>query len=260
MALSTSISGWQHCRPVISINGTSLMNKYGGTLLSASTPDANDQIFPLAFCIVDSENDSSWTWFCNQLKRIIGGRNEVVIVSDRHKSICKAIEVVFPNVLHCMCLVHLLRNLKLKYKRIVDTVFHAYACGKAFNIVNFEHEMRLLESSTPGIREELESISFAKWSHAYSPHKKYNVVTINISESLNSTMLKARELPICSMLKVLRMMLQRWFFERRNEPNYQVTDFTKTIEGILREQIKRSRSMMVNLVNNMKYQVIDGTS
>ena len=59
-----------------------------------------------------------------------------------------------------MCLVHLLRNLKLKYKRIVDTVFHAY--GKVFNIVDFEHEMRLLKSSAPGIREELESFGFAK--------------------------------------------------------------------------------------------------
>ncbi|XP_050935675.1 uncharacterized protein LOC103501761 [Cucumis melo] len=65
MSLSASISGWQHCCPVISIDGTSLKNKYDDTLLSASTPDANDQIFPLAFCVVDYENDFSWTWFCN---------------------------------------------------------------------------------------------------------------------------------------------------------------------------------------------------
>uniref|UniRef100_A0A9I9EJH5 Uncharacterized protein n=1 Tax=Cucumis melo TaxID=3656 RepID=A0A9I9EJH5_CUCME len=71
-------------------------------------------------------------------------------------------------------------------------------------------------------------------------------MTTNISESLNSAMLKARELPICSML--------------RNEVDYQVTDFTKTIEGILKEQIELSRSMKVNPVNNMNYQVIDGTS
>ncbi|TYK07202.1 protein FAR1-RELATED SEQUENCE 3-like [Cucumis melo var. makuwa] len=129
-------------------------------------------------------------------------------------------------------------NLKLKYKRIVDIVFHS--CGKAFNIVNFEHEMHLLESSAPGIREELKSIGFAKWSRAYSPRRRYNVMTTNISESLNSVMPKAMELPICSMLEALRMMLQRWFFERRNDVDYQVTDFTKTIEGILREQIELS--------------------
>lgn len=42
MALSTSMFGWQHCRPVIFIDGTSLKNKYDGTLLTASTPDTND--------------------------------------------------------------------------------------------------------------------------------------------------------------------------------------------------------------------------
>uniref|UniRef100_A0A0A0LBD9 Uncharacterized protein n=1 Tax=Cucumis sativus TaxID=3659 RepID=A0A0A0LBD9_CUCSA len=57
-------------------------------------------------------------------------------------------------------------------------------------------------------------------------------MTTNISESLNNAMIKARELPICSMLEVLRMMLQRWwFFESRNEAAYQVTNFTKTVEG-----------------------------
>ncbi|TYK30585.1 protein FAR-RED ELONGATED HYPOCOTYL 3-like [Cucumis melo var. makuwa] len=60
MALFASITGWKHYRLVISIDGTSLKNQYGdGTLLSASAPDANDQIFPLAFCVVDSENNSS---------------------------------------------------------------------------------------------------------------------------------------------------------------------------------------------------------
>ena len=83
-----------------------------------------------------------------------------MIVSYRHKSICKAIEVVFPNVLHCMCMVHLLRNLKLKYRSIVNTMFHA--CGKTYNVVDFEQEMRLLESNAPGIREELQSIGFAR--------------------------------------------------------------------------------------------------
>ncbi|TYK22525.1 protein FAR1-RELATED SEQUENCE 3-like [Cucumis melo var. makuwa] len=201
MALSASIFGWEHYRPVISIDGTSMKNKYSG------------------------------------------GRNDVVIVSDRHKSICKAIEVVFPNILHCICLVHVLQNLKLKYKRIVNTVFHS--CGKAFNIVDFEHEMHLLESSATGIREKIESIGFAKSSRTYSSRRRYNAMTTNISKSLNSDMLKARELPICSMLEILRMMLQRWFFERRNEADYQVTDFTKTIEGILREHIELSRSMKV---------------
>ena len=77
-------------------------------------------------------------------------------------------------------------------------------------------------------------------------------MTTNISESLNNAMIKARELPICSMLEVLRMMLQRWwFFESRNEAAYQVTNFTKTVEGIIKEQIENSRSMQIYLTYNL---------
>lgn len=47
MALSTSIFGWQSCSCclVLSIDSISLKNKYSGTLLTGSTPSANDKIF-----------------------------------------------------------------------------------------------------------------------------------------------------------------------------------------------------------------------
>ncbi|CAH9078324.1 unnamed protein product [Cuscuta epithymum] len=40
MAMDASIKGWQHCRPVIVVDGTFLTGRYGGTLLTASTQDA----------------------------------------------------------------------------------------------------------------------------------------------------------------------------------------------------------------------------
>ncbi|KAM6553416.1 hypothetical protein CsatB_014178 [Cannabis sativa] len=66
LALSNSIRGWIHCRPVIVVDDTFLKKTYGGTLFTASTMDANNHIFILAFGIGDSENDSSWQWFFNK--------------------------------------------------------------------------------------------------------------------------------------------------------------------------------------------------
>ncbi|XP_019256468.1 PREDICTED: uncharacterized protein LOC109234880 [Nicotiana attenuata] len=40
VALCTSISGWQHCRPVVVIDGTFLKSAYRGIMLTASTMDA----------------------------------------------------------------------------------------------------------------------------------------------------------------------------------------------------------------------------
>ena len=60
MAIASSIEGWRFCRPNIAVNGTFLKCKYGGTLLTAATMDDHSKIFPLAFSIVDSENNASW--------------------------------------------------------------------------------------------------------------------------------------------------------------------------------------------------------
>ena len=62
-AFGPSIEVFQHCRPVISIDGTFLYGKYKGTLLIASTWDGDNRVFPLAFAIVEKETDDSWYWF-----------------------------------------------------------------------------------------------------------------------------------------------------------------------------------------------------
>ena len=43
------------------VNDTFFKCKFSGILLTYSSQDSNNQIFPLAFAIVDSENDASWT-------------------------------------------------------------------------------------------------------------------------------------------------------------------------------------------------------
>ncbi|KAH0773554.1 hypothetical protein KY290_010691 [Solanum tuberosum] len=59
VALFTSIKGWEYCRPIVVVDGTFLKGAYKGTLLTANTLDAAGSILPLAYAIVDSENDAS---------------------------------------------------------------------------------------------------------------------------------------------------------------------------------------------------------
>ena len=68
IAFANSIKGWKYLRPIIVLDGTFLKNTYGGTLFAASTLDANNNIYILAFAIVDLENDNSWLWFFTKLK------------------------------------------------------------------------------------------------------------------------------------------------------------------------------------------------
>lgn len=94
VAFGASIQGYEFMRKVVVVDGTHLKGKYAGCLLTASAQDGNYQIFPLAFAIVDSENDLSWEWFFQQLTAFVIGDEGLVFVSDRHPSIYKGISKV----------------------------------------------------------------------------------------------------------------------------------------------------------------------
>ncbi|XP_070005749.1 uncharacterized protein [Nicotiana sylvestris] len=59
-AYGSSISGWNHCRTVIVVDATFLKSKFCGVLMISVSKDANNQIFPLAFGIAESENNNSY--------------------------------------------------------------------------------------------------------------------------------------------------------------------------------------------------------
>jgi hypothetical protein len=58
-------------------------------ILAATGRDGNNNIFPIAFGLVDKEDKASWTWFLTQLKAAIGGDygkfGHYTIISDRQK-------------------------------------------------------------------------------------------------------------------------------------------------------------------------------
>ena len=50
------IEGFKHCRLVISIDATHLYGKYKGKLLIAMATNGNNEVYSLAFTIVESES------------------------------------------------------------------------------------------------------------------------------------------------------------------------------------------------------------
>jgi hypothetical protein len=48
-----------HCRPIISVDGTFLTRKYIGTLMVAVGMTVENHLLPLAFVLVEGENNES---------------------------------------------------------------------------------------------------------------------------------------------------------------------------------------------------------
>ncbi|XP_052116380.1 uncharacterized protein LOC127746587 [Arachis duranensis] len=86
------IEAFRHCKPVVSIDGTHLYGKYGGTLLLAIAQDGNSNILPIAFAFVEGENAESWSFFLSNLRSHVTLHGDILVISDRHNGIKAALE------------------------------------------------------------------------------------------------------------------------------------------------------------------------
>ncbi|XP_075489471.1 uncharacterized protein LOC142528314 [Primulina tabacum] len=116
-------------RKVIYVDGIFLKCKYKGCLLVATAQDGDFHQFPIAWAIVDSENDDSWNWFLQKLKEFINDDPNLVIISDRHVSIINVVRTVYEHASHVHCSWHLSQNLK----RVSGG--KAYSPGARYNLM-----------------------------------------------------------------------------------------------------------------------------
>ena len=75
------------CRPIIGIDGAHLSGYYKGVMLTAVAIDGNNEIFVLAYGIVDTESIDSWTYFFRNLRCLFAQyesqRDDWTFISDR---------------------------------------------------------------------------------------------------------------------------------------------------------------------------------
>ena len=74
---------------VVGVDGCFVKLTTGQQILAATGRDGNNNIFPIAFAIVDKEDTASWSWFLTQLKYALGGESGkygyYTIISDKQK-------------------------------------------------------------------------------------------------------------------------------------------------------------------------------
>ncbi|XP_015935848.1 uncharacterized protein LOC127744199 [Arachis duranensis] len=115
------IEVFRHCKPLVSIDGTHLYGKYGGTLLVAIAQDGNSNILPVAFALVEGENAQSWSFFLSHLRQHVTPQPGLLVISDRHNGIKAALEVpdggwLPPSAYRAFCIRHVAANFALTFK------------------------------------------------------------------------------------------------------------------------------------------------
>ncbi|XP_031743970.1 uncharacterized protein LOC116404743 isoform X2 [Cucumis sativus] len=88
--------------------------------------------------------------------------------------------------------------------------------GTFLKLDDFELYMRWMESIYPSFKGYLMKVGFKRWSRTYSRKRRYQIMTTNICESLNSKLKIGRDLPVASLFEVIREFLQQWFYEKKS--------------------------------------------
>ncbi|XP_059306228.1 uncharacterized protein LOC132057618 [Lycium ferocissimum] len=242
-------------RKVISIDGTFLIGRYGGVLISSCAQDGNHHIFPIAFAIVDSENDNSWMYFFMKLAECIPDGDDLSILSDRHISIKNVVADVYKLAYHGFCMYHITMNLRSKYGDC-DILYNFQEASKAYTLDEFSVYFDAIMKSNVEAGWYLENdIGFEKWARAYFPGNRYNLMITNISESLNAVLKVQRSWPIVSVLKAIQDNMTKWYVERICRAQNNIHFLTPKAEGLVRDHYVSSCLLAPTRLNEHEFHV-----
>ncbi|XP_039135693.1 uncharacterized protein LOC120273109 [Dioscorea cayenensis subsp. rotundata] len=197
------------CRPFLGLDGCHLKGKYKGVMAAASAIDKCNQLFPLAYGILELENIESWTWFLNGLYEAIGLPNGLVLASDRQKGLEEAICRVYPSVEHRTCVRHMYKNLKKKFcgKSLRRSV---WAAARSYTVRGYNTAIEDIKSINIRAYNWIEDLGkkLEIWRRSQcSIVCKCDYITNNISESLSAWVAEARERPVLDLLDTIRQKI-----------------------------------------------------
>nr|XP_016458495.1 PREDICTED: uncharacterized protein LOC107782161 [Nicotiana tabacum] len=246
-------------KQVVAVDGTFLKSVYRGIMLTTSTMDAASTILPLAYAVVDSENDASWKWFFKQFKQAYGERTSMCIVSDRNESILKATSIVYLGLPHYSCMWHIWTNIRAKLKKGHLKLNELYfATARSYTLDEFNEWMSKIEEIDPRVKSYLYDIGYHRWSRVHATVNRTWTMTSNITESLNAVTKYARELSIFDLLEYMRTLLERWTNEKLLKAKGTFTFLGSKFNKELENNRTLSQKLRVSASTDHIHTVIDG--
>ncbi|XP_068635264.1 uncharacterized protein [Aristolochia californica] len=253
------------CRPVIFLSGTSLKNRHQETLLSATSIDADNEMFPVAFGIVDTENEANWVWFLNELKQVVKSDRCLTFISNRHEEVIKAVPKVFQDSYHAFCMNHVCHCFKLEVRggfssEVKDYMIgHLWQAAYATNISDFEKEINEIQRISEDAFNWIQQSHPHYWSNAFFQGHRYNHMTSDVSKLFVEWVLDSKDLPLSKMLHQIRCRIMELIYERLASSEKWDTRLAPSAEEYLKNDAFESHTKQVLCSSGDHYEVGDDT-
>ncbi|XP_057535394.1 uncharacterized protein LOC130813576 [Amaranthus tricolor] len=256
------------CRPIICVDGAHLKGQFPGILLTAVGKDGNNNIFPVAWAVVETENVETWTWFLNLLVEdlksvssssswVQAGCEDFTFMSDRQKGLIEALNTVIPEAEIRFCCRHIWANFKIKFPGELYK-HHFWKAARAYNKFDFDREMNQIKNISVQAYEYLAAIPAKHWSrHAFPIRSKSGMLLNNCCESFNNVLVEARGKPIISLMEwIRRYVMQRSAAKREGLGNFRGV-LMPTISKMIEKNSKEIYGLRVIPVDVSEFEVDD---
>ncbi|WMV16679.1 hypothetical protein MTR67_010064 [Solanum verrucosum] len=231
-----------------------------GELLVAIGRNGNQQMFPIAWAVVDQETKHSWRFFINFLIQDLnlGTGHGLTVMSNMQKGLVAAIMELLPDCEQMMCARHIWSNWQKNW-RGEERRKQFWRCAKSSFEVKFQDEMDKLDKLGNKICGDLLHYEKKTWCKAYfKEHAKCDVVENNMCETFNSWILAARHKSIITMLEEIRHKIMDRNVEMRKFVDTWILDISPMASLVLEENKDYARNCQVRFNGQFGYEILDG--
>ncbi|CAI9273834.1 unnamed protein product [Lactuca saligna] len=212
--------GWKKgCPRVIGLDGCFLKGQCKGELLTAIGRDANNQIYPIAWAVVEVGNKVNWTWFLELVSEDLSldASRGLCVISDQHKGLVEATKDILPHVEHRQCARHIYANFRKVYSGIqFRNLF--WAAAKSTTEGDFKINMDWIKTLSEGAYDHLMAREPHTWCREFfGSGLACESVENGIAECFNAVIVDARKKPLLAMLEEIRLYMMERFYNLREE-------------------------------------------
>ncbi|GJY92976.1 heat stress transcription factor B-4-like protein [Tanacetum coccineum] len=232
-------------RNLLGLDGAFMKGPFPGQVLVAVGLDSNNEIYPLAYALVEAETKSSWCWFLQCLGDDIDlhPNSNFTFISDRQKGIIPAIKTVYPSAKHRYCLRHIHENMKQRWcgQAYKDLLWRV---ASATNVRDFKKCMLELKTMNPKAHEWLNKIPTEHWARShFSGRAKSNLLLNNICEVFNGKIVRGRDKPVITLLEYIMEYCMKRIMNVQGVIDKCTIPLTPTATKIM-ESIKKEAHLM----------------
>ncbi|KAL0385232.1 UNVERIFIED_CONTAM: hypothetical protein Sradi_2917500 [Sesamum radiatum] len=267
VSFHSCLQGFQNgCRPILFLNATFLKSKYQESLLTATAVDGDDGFFPVAFSIVDTENEENWRWFLEQLKSAIPTTLPLTFVTDREKGLKNTVYEVFENAFHGYSMYHLTES----FKRNLRGPFHGegrgvlpgkfLAAAHAVRLNGFKKFTEQIRQISSNAYDWVIQIEPEHWTSLSFGGEQYNYIVQNVAEPYSKLMDEIRESTIMQKIEALIYMITELINTRQMESSKWTTKLTPSKEKRIQEEALKAHALRVFISSDVLFEVHDDST